>query len=203
MRYQGKITTWKDDQGFGFITPNGGGKDIFIHIKSFSRSKKRPIGNELVTYEVITSANGRLSAQQVRYVGEVNNRPVTIGKSIYPVYFAITFLALMCLAVYLKTLPLFILAIYAITSLVTFTLYWSDKRAAKKELQRTPEKTLQLLSLIGGWPGGLFAQRIFRHKSAKQSFQFTYWTTVFLNIAILFVITSPVARRLLSKLLGF
>mgnify|MGYP003575355255 CR=1 FL=1 len=31
MRYQGKITEWKDDQGFGFVTPNGGGKKyLFI-----------------------------------------------------------------------------------------------------------------------------------------------------------------------------
>lgn len=177
-------------------------KRCFYSHKIFYPKQKRPIGNELVTYEVLTGVNGRLSAQQVRYVGEINNRPVTIGKSVYPIYFTIIFLALMCLAVYLNTLPLFILAIYAITSLVTFILYWTDKRAAKKNLQRTPEKTLQLLSLLGGWPGGLFAQRVFRHKSVKQSFQFTYWTTVLMNIAILFVIASPAARRLLSKLLG-
>jgi len=24
-RYQGRITSWKDDEGFGFITPNGAG----------------------------------------------------------------------------------------------------------------------------------------------------------------------------------
>jgi cold shock CspA family protein len=38
MRYQGKITTWKDDQGFGFITPNMGGEPVFVHIKAFRQS---------------------------------------------------------------------------------------------------------------------------------------------------------------------
>ena len=202
MRYQGKITTWKDDQGFGFITPNGGGKDVFIHVKSITNSGKRPVGNELVSYQVNTDANDRLSATEVHYVGNFKEKPVTIGKSAYPVYFALIFLIFMCLAVFLKTLPLLVLAIYTATSLLTFILYWSDKRAAKNGAQRTPESTLQLLSLVGGWPGGLFAQRIFRHKSTKKSFQFVYWLTVFFNIAVLFVITSPLGQRLFRVLLG-
>ena len=174
MRYQGKITTWKDDQGFGFITPNGGGKDVFIHFKSITNSRKRPTGNELVSYQVATDAKGRLNASEVHYVGDFKEKPVTIGKSAYPVYFALIFLTLMCLAAFLGTLPPFVLAIYIVTSLLTIILYWTDKRAAKNGTQRTPEKTLQLLSLAGGWPGGLFAQRIFRHKSSKKSFQFAY-----------------------------
>jgi uncharacterized membrane protein YsdA (DUF1294 family)/cold shock CspA family protein len=202
MRYQGKITTWKGEQGFGFITPNGGGKDVFIHFKSITNSRKRPLGSELVSYQVTTDAKGRLNATDVHYVGNFKEKPVTIGKSAYPVYFALIFLAFMCLAAFLKTLPLYILAFYAAISLLTFILYWTDKRAAKNGTQRTPEKTLQLLSLAGGWPGGLFAQRIFLHKSAKESFQFVYWVTVFFNIAILFVITSPSGRRILKALLG-
>ena len=202
MRYQGKITTWKDDQGFGFITPNGGGKDVFIHVKSITNSRKRPVGNELVSYQVNTDANDRLSATEVHYVGNFKEKPVTIGKSAYRVYFALIFLIFMCLAVFLKTLPLLVLAIYTATSLLTFILYWSDKRAAKNGTQRTPESTLQLLSLVGGWPGGLFAQRIFRHKSSKKSFQFVYWLTVFFNIAVLFVMISPSGRRLFKAFLG-
>ena len=202
MRYQGKITTWKDDQGFGFITPNGGGKDVFIHVKSITNSRKRPVGNELVSYQVNTDANDRLSATEVHYVGNFKEKPVTIGKSAYPVYFALIFLIFMCLAVFLKTLPLLVLAIYTATSLLTFILYWSDKHAAENGKQRTPESTLQLLSLVGGWPGGLFAQRIFRHKSTKKSFQFVYWLTVFFNIAVLFVMISPSGRRLFKAFLG-
>ena len=30
MQQKGKITNWNDDKGFGFITPIGGGKQIFI-----------------------------------------------------------------------------------------------------------------------------------------------------------------------------
>ena len=202
MRCLGKITTWKDDQGFGFITPNGGGKDVFIHVKSFANSKKRPVGNELVSYQVNTDAKGRLNAAEVDYVGDFKDKPVTIGKSAYPIYFALIFLIFMCLAVFLETLPLFVLVIYSATSLLTFILYWSDKRAAENGTQRTPESTLQLLSLVGGWPGGLFAQRIFRHKSTKKSFQFVYWAIVFINIAALFVAISHSGRGVFKTLLG-
>ena len=202
MRYQGKITTWKDDQGFGFITPNGGGKDVFIHVKSITNSGKRPVGNELVSYQVNTDAKNRLSATEVHYVGDFKEKPVTIGKSAYPIYFALIFLIFMCLAVFLETLPLFVLAIYSATSLLTFILYWSDKRAAENGTQRTPESTLQLLSLVGGWPGGLFAQRIFRHKSTKKSFQFVYWAIVFINIAALFVAIPHSGRDVFKTLLG-
>ena len=202
MRYQGKITTWKDNQGFGFITPNGGGKDVFIHFKSITNSRRRPTGNELVSYQVSTDAKGRLNATEVNYAGDFKEKSLTIGKSAYPIYFTLIYLTLMCLAVFLETLPLFVIVIYSINSLLTFILYWSDKRAAENGTQRTPESTLQLLSLVGGWPGGLFAQRIFRHKSTKKSFQFVYWLTVFFNIAVLFVMISPSGRRLFKAFLG-
>lgn len=125
MRYQGRITTWKDGQGFGFITPNGGGKEVFIHIKAFTKSKRRPVGNELVTYEVAADAKGKLCAQQVWYVGASSDKPLRITKSVYPVYFAVAFLTLMGIAAALDTLPLFVFVIYCVASLLTFSLYWS------------------------------------------------------------------------------
>lgn len=66
-------------------------------------------------------------------------------------------------------------------SLITFLVYWKDKRAAVKGTWRTPEKTLHLLSLLGGWPGALIAQRMLRHKSRKFKFQFIFWLVVIMN----------------------
>jgi cold shock CspA family protein len=59
MRYQGRISEWKDDRGFGFVLPNGGGAKVFIHISSFSRRDRRPAVGSLVTYEIVTDDDGR------------------------------------------------------------------------------------------------------------------------------------------------
>jgi len=40
--YEGMIKSWKGDKGFGFIQPNGGGKDIFIHIRDLKHSNYLP-----------------------------------------------------------------------------------------------------------------------------------------------------------------
>ena len=72
-----------------------------------------------------------------------------------------------------------------LASLATFLAYAIDKRAARLGRRRTPERTLLLLGLAGGWPGALLAQRLVRHKSAKTSFQMKYRCTVALHLALL------------------
>ncbi|MGM9426419.1 DUF1294 domain-containing protein [Hydrogenophaga sp. MI9] len=70
-------------------------------------------------------------------------------------------------------------------NLVTFFVYWRDKFAATKGAWRTPEDTLHLFGLLGGWPGAWFAHQILRHKSAKQAFRNVYWMTAILNVIAL------------------
>lgn len=77
--------------------------------------------------------------------------------------------------------PQSLLWLYLSVSLVTFCIYAFDKLAAQKRTYRVPEKTLHLLSLLGGWPGALLAQEFLRHKTSKQSFRLVYWTTVIVN----------------------
>jgi uncharacterized membrane protein YsdA (DUF1294 family) len=70
-------------------------------------------------------------------------------------------------------------------SSVTYMLYRHDKRAAQGGRARTRERTLHLVDLLGGWPGGLLAQDRQRHKTRKASFQLAFWATVALNCAAL------------------
>jgi uncharacterized membrane protein YsdA (DUF1294 family) len=82
-------------------------------------------------------------------------------------------------------LLLLFLLVYLAASSITFIAYAWDKSAAKNGRWRTQESTLHLLSLVGGWPGALVAQKTLRHKSRKQSFQFTFWVTVAINCSAL------------------
>jgi uncharacterized membrane protein YsdA (DUF1294 family) len=54
--------------------------------------------------------------------------------------------------------------------------------AAERGGQRTPENTLHLFDLLGGWAGALIAQQQFRHKTIKQPFQAIFWATVAVNV---------------------
>jgi len=68
-----------------------------------------------------------------------------------------------------------VLGIYGVMSVFCFIAYYRDKRKAINRQWRTPEGTLHLLELLGGWPGGLAAQLTLRHKIKKASYQVTFW----------------------------
>ena len=53
----------------------------------------------------------------------------------------------------------------ASVNVVTFTVYGSDKRKARRGACRIPEKTLFLLPLLGGSVGALLGMKVFRHKT--------------------------------------
>ena len=38
MRYAGRIREWNDDKGYGFVAPNGGGTEAFVHIEDVCRA---------------------------------------------------------------------------------------------------------------------------------------------------------------------
>jgi uncharacterized membrane protein YsdA (DUF1294 family) len=73
--------------------------------------------------------------------------------------------------------------IYGLMSLITFVAYFLDKRAARRGQPRTPEATLHVLELLGGWPGGVLAQRLVRHKNTKVGYQVVFWLIGAVHVA--------------------
>lgn len=78
---------------------------------------------------------------------------------------------------------LWLASFYGVASVACFIAYAIDKSAAQHRRRRISERTLLLLGLCCGWPGGLLAQRILRHKTVKTSFQIAFWCSVAANVA--------------------
>ena len=69
---------------------------------------------------------------------------------------------------------------------VTLLLYGYDKRQAIVGGTRIPEAALHVAALLGGSPGALLAQLLFRHKTRKRSFRIVFVAIVLLQIVVIY-----------------
>jgi uncharacterized membrane protein YsdA (DUF1294 family)/cold shock CspA family protein len=199
MRFEGTLKTWNDDRGFGFIEPTKGGQEIFVHIKAFGPRVGRPQVQQLFSFEIELGPQGKKRAKKVELVRRVAARgtarresPAQWGTA---TLFAIPTFALLFLVVaVLWKPPLVLVVAYPAASLIAFVAYAIDKSAARRRTWRTPESTLHLLAVVGGWPGALLAQQLLRHKSTKAEFRTVFWGTVLLNVAGFVLLCSPIGR---------
>lgn len=65
MRIEGKLKQWNDDRGFGFIAPNDGGPEVFVHVSAFPRDGIRPRIGERLSFEIETGADGKKQAKRL------------------------------------------------------------------------------------------------------------------------------------------
>lgn len=194
MRHHGRLSQWQDAKGYGFITPTKGGERVFVHMSAFKG--RRPTGGEQLSYELKLDANGRLQAAHARIEGHQRqhsarsqqtwNMPGRRGALHSPSWaLPAVFFAILVALTGTGQLPTYIPLVYLTLSAVTYVAYGWDKWSAKQNARRTPEKTLLMMGLAGGWPGALLAQQTLRHKSSKQSFQVQFWITVVANCGAL------------------
>jgi uncharacterized membrane protein YsdA (DUF1294 family)/cold shock CspA family protein len=186
VRKTGTIVSWKSERGFGFIEPSEGGRQPFVHIKSLDRALLPPAVGAEVSYIASADPQGRPRAERVKPIRD----GFRIGPAMNAFMTASLFLMVLTVISILGIVPLEILWLYLGASFLSFIVYKLDKMAAQRGGQRTPENTLHLLALIGGWPGALYAQQLLRHKSSKESFRFVFWITVLLNLAALGTLVS-------------
>ncbi|RCS55920.1 DUF1294 domain-containing protein [Bremerella cremea] len=187
MRLQGKITYWNDDRGFGFITWDEVEDAVFVHIKAFTASGRRPEVGEIVSFEVTDGKEGKPEAKSVRFFDQPRPARQFTGRqtqqnSTFPLLFVLFFISFLAASAYFQRISWLVVVVYGVLSLITLIVYGRDKIFAQQGKWRTPESTLLFLGLIGGWPGGLAAQYLFWHKSSKVEFLVSFWFTVTLNV---------------------
>ena len=66
---KGVLKTWKEDRGFGFIKPDDGGKDIFIHISALNAVSRRPTTGDVIYYQIAKDNRGKYKAINAQIEG--------------------------------------------------------------------------------------------------------------------------------------
>jgi len=230
MEKRGILKSWNDDKGFGFIQPEGGGEQLFVHISAM-RGENRPQVGDAVVYVAGSDAQGRPRAQHMRHAGlsldrpairrkPMSTKPATSKSASQPradrpaqsgirqLPVKLLVLAALCALPAWGSLALlgqgelWVALAYPLVSLFSFCQYWLDKQSAQKGRWRTPENSLHIAELAGGWPGALVAQQLFRHKTRKASFQLAFWAIVMLHQAF-WLDRMALGGRYLGHLLPF
>jgi uncharacterized membrane protein YsdA (DUF1294 family)/cold shock CspA family protein len=201
MRLAGRIREWNDDKGFGFVVPVNGGDGVFVHINEFPRGSRRPVAGDSITYRLGKDDRGRFRAHDARYAGQTIEPPRHSGRFPRAAMGAAALVAAVGAAAW-GVIPGLLAGVYLVLSGVSFFRYLSDKMAAERNLRRTPESSLLLLDVFGGWPGALIAQQKFRHKTIKQPFQIMFWLAVAANLAAAWWLVSSGVAFGLARSLG-
>ncbi|EAP4935234.1 DUF1294 domain-containing protein [Salmonella enterica] len=73
---------------------------------------------------------------------------------------------------------------FLLANVLTLVIYGIDKTAARKTWRRVPESTLLVFGVVGGWPGAIVGQQLFRHKTQKQPFKTYFIISVLVSILV-------------------
>ena len=78
--YKGRLKTWKDERGFGFIKPDDGSKEVFLHISALKGTSRRPEVGDIILYQLATESDGKVRASSASIQG-VTLRSLNLPKN--------------------------------------------------------------------------------------------------------------------------
>ena len=66
---QGTVKWFNSQKGFGFIAPDGGGQDAFVHASAVERAGIGELREgDKVTFELVADRGGKMSAEKLALV---------------------------------------------------------------------------------------------------------------------------------------
>jgi cold shock CspA family protein len=102
MRLQGRIESWNDQRGCGFVVQNATGRKAFVHISALVERHRRLAAGALVTYEEGTDERGRPRAVNVRFVERTAARERKSTPALGFILFGVAFAAAVAAVLYVR-----------------------------------------------------------------------------------------------------
>lgn len=65
QRQEGRLIRWHEDKGYGFIAPDVGGPEVFVHISEFPRDQRHPQLGDRLTFVVLSESASRKKAVEL------------------------------------------------------------------------------------------------------------------------------------------
>jgi cold shock CspA family protein len=66
MRFEGVLSAWNQDAGYGAIRPKGGGDEVFVALAAFPTDGEGPRLDEPLSFEIVTRRDGRKQAVNLK-----------------------------------------------------------------------------------------------------------------------------------------
>ena len=78
----GTVKFFNENKGYGFIAPDGGGNDAFVHISAVERSGMRTLRqDQRISYDLQQDNRGKMSAVNLRSAEDAASEPAGGGEA--------------------------------------------------------------------------------------------------------------------------